>query len=160
MVELDRLCLEYPKCGVMKLRDHFNHADRKIAPKHLRRFLRKMGIMAIYRKSNLSRRNTEHSVYPYWLRGLTFSRPNQVWCADIKYIPIRKGLVYLVAIMDWNSRYVLSWELSNTLEADFCVKALRKAIVNYGSPEIINTDQGAQWIRNKNIHGWPRPCFR
>ena len=83
-------------------------------------------------------------MYPYLLRGLTISRPNQVWCADITYIPMQKGFVYLVAIMDWNSRYVLSWELSNTLDADFCIKALRKAIVNYGSPEIMNTDQGAQ----------------
>ena len=103
-----------------------------------------MGIMAIYRKPNLSSKNREHSVYPYLLRGLTISRPNQVWCADITYIPMQKGFVYLVAIMDWNSRYVLSWELSNTLDADFCIKALRKAIVNYGSPEIMNTDQGAQ----------------
>ena len=100
--------------------------------------------MAIYRKPNLSSKNREHSVYPYLLRGLTISRPNQVWCADITYITMQKGFVYLVAIMDWNSRYVLSWELSNTLDADFCIKALRKAIVNYGSPEIMNTDQGAQ----------------
>ena len=158
MVELDRLCLEYPTWGVMKLRDHFNHADRKIAPKHLRRLLRKLGIIAIYRKPNLSRKNREHSVYPYLLRGLTISRPNQVWCADITYRPMQKGFVYLVAIMDWNSRYVLSWELSNTLDADFCVKALRKAIVNYGSPEIMNTDQGAQftseaWIQVLNKYG-------
>ena len=117
-----------------------------------------MGIMAIYRKPNLSIRNTEYSVYPYLLRGLTISRPNQVWCADITYIPMQKGFVYLVAIMDWNSRYVLSWELSNTLDADFCVKALRKAIVNYGSPEIMNIDQGAQftseaWIQMLNEYG-------
>jgi putative transposase len=91
-----------------------------------------MGIMATYLKPNLARRNREHSVYSYLLGGLTISRPNQVWCADITYIPMQTGFVYLVAIMDWNSRYVLSWELSNTLDADFCVKALSKAIVNYG----------------------------
>ena len=108
MVELDCLCLEYPTWGVMKMRDHFNHADRKITPKHLKRLRRKMSSMAVYRKPNLSNANREHRVYAYLLGVLDISRPNQVWHTSITYITMQKGFVYLVAIMDWNSHYVLT----------------------------------------------------
>ena len=105
----------------------------------------KMGIEALYRKPNLSRRHASHPIYPYLLRHLNIDRPNQVWATDITYIPMRRGFVYLVAIMDWYSRRVLAWRLSNTLSTDFCVEALEEAIARYGTPEIFNTDQGSQF---------------
>ena len=103
------------------------------------------GLEAIYQKANTSAGHPEHRIYPYLLRGLAIDRPNQVWCADITYIPMAKGFVYLVAVMDWFSRRVLSWRLSITMEADFCVEALQEAISRHGSPEIFNTDQGVQF---------------
>jgi putative transposase len=113
--------------------------------KRVRRLMRLMGLWAIYQKPNTSRQHPEHKVYPYLLRGLTIDRPNQVWCADITYIPMAKGFVYLVAVMDWFSRRVLAWRVSITMEADFCVEALREAMERFGHPEIFNTDQGAQF---------------
>ena len=104
--------------------------------------MRLLGLETIYRKPRLSVANPEHRVYPYLLRGLTIDRPNQVWCADITYIPVQDGFLYLVAIMDWASRRVLAWQLSNTLDARFCVEALEEALEMYGNPEIFNTDQG------------------
>jgi putative transposase len=111
--------------------------------------MRLMGIEAIYPKPKLSISDKEHKKYPYLLRGLSIERPNQVWCSDITYIPTSKGFVYLAAIMDWHSRYILSWELSNSLESSFCVKALERAISRYGTPEIFNTDQGAQFTDHR-----------
>ena len=105
----------------------------------------KMGMNALYPKANLSKANHVHKVYPYLLRGLAIERPNQVWCADITYIPMKKGFLYLVAVMDWYSRKVLSWRTSNTMDAGFCVAALREALAKYGTPEIFNTDQGSQF---------------
>ena len=105
----------------------------------------KMGIEALYRKPNLSRRHASHPIYPYLLRHLNIDRSNHVWATDITYIPMRQGFVYLVAIMDWYSRRVLAWRLSNTLSTDFCIEALEEAIARYGTPEIFNTDQGSQF---------------
>ena len=113
--------------------------------KRVRRLMRIMGLEAIYQKPDTSRPHPQHRVYPYLLRGLVIDRPNQVWCADITYIPMARGFVYLVAVMDWFSRRVLSWRLSIGMEQDFCVEALTEALERYGSPEIFNTDQGAQF---------------
>jgi putative transposase len=105
----------------------------------------KMGLMAIYQRPKTSEPHPEHKVYPYLLRGTEITDPNQVWCADVTYIPMRRGFLYLVAVMDWHSRKVLSWRLSNTLDADFCVAALEEAIAKFGRPSIFNTDQGSQF---------------
>ena len=105
----------------------------------------KMGLAPIYQHPKTSEPHPQHKIYPYLLRHLTIDRPNQVWCADVTYIPMRRGFLYLVAIMDWASRKVLAWRLSNTMEADFCVAALEDAIARYGSPDIFNTDQGSQF---------------
>ena len=105
--------------------------------------MRLMGLMAVYQKPKTSVPNPEHKRYPYLLRDLTIDRSNQVWCADITYIPMRKGFLYLVAIMDWHSRKVLSWRLSNTMDTDFCASALEEAVAKYGKPDIFNTDQGS-----------------
>jgi putative transposase len=113
--------------------------------KRVKRLMRVMGIEAIYQKPNTSLGQPAHKVYPYLLRGLTIDRPNQVWCADITYVPMAKGFVYLVAVMDWFSRRVLSWRVSITMDSDFCVEALREAMEKHGRPEIFNTDQGAQF---------------
>ena len=108
--------------------------------------MRRMGITALYPKKNASRPGKGHRIYPYLLKGLDINRPNQVYCSDITYIPIAKGFVYLVAIMDWYSREALSWRISNTMDSDFCVDALEEVIERYGEPENFNTDQGAQFI--------------
>ena len=107
--------------------------------------MRLMGLQAIYRAPRTSAPHAEHRVWPYLLRGMTIERANQVWCADITYIPVRRGFLYLVAIMDWASRYVLAWQLSNTLDARFCTDALEDALAGHGAPEIFNTDQGSQF---------------
>ena len=110
-----------------------------------------LGIEAIYPKMNLSKRNQAHKVYPYLLRGLEITGVNQVWSMDITYIRLKQGFVYLCAVIDWHSRYVLSWRLSITLQSDFCIEALQEAIANYGLPEIFNTDQGVQFTSNNFI---------
>ena len=116
--------------------------------KKVQRLMRQMGIMALYPKRNTSRPGKGHKIYPYLLKGLTFDRPNQVWATDMTYIPMARGFVYVVAIMDWYSRKVLSWRVSNSMDADPCVEALEKAISRYGVPEIFNTDQGSQFTSN------------
>ena len=116
----------------------------RVGKKRVRRLMRQMGLQAIYPKPKTSRKHPEHKIYPYLLKGLEITRPNQVWAADITYIRLRQGFAYLVAIMDWFSRYVLAWRLSNTLEADFCVDCLGQAL-EYSTPEIFNTDQGSQF---------------
>jgi putative transposase len=113
--------------------------------KRVRRLMRVMGLETIYQKPNTSRGHPEHKVYPYLLRGLIIERPNQVWCADITYIPMARGFVYLVAVMDWFSRRVLAWRLSISMETEFCVEALLDAMARHGQPEIFNTDQGVQF---------------
>ena len=113
--------------------------------KRVQRLMRLIGLVAIYQRPNTSKPAAAHKVYPYLLGGLSIDRVNQVWCSDITYIPMAKGFVYLVAIMDWHSRAVLAWRLSNTLGADFCVEALEEALARFGRPEIFNTDQGSQF---------------
>jgi len=113
--------------------------------KRVKRLMRVMGLEAIYQKPNTSRSHPGHKVYPYLLRGLAIERPNQVWCADITYIPMAKGFIYLVAIMDWFSRRVLAWRVSITMDTAFCVEALQEAMDEHGQPEIFNTDQGVQF---------------
>jgi len=111
----------------------------------VRRLMRLMGLEAVYKRPRTSQPHPAHRIYPYLLRGMVIDRPNQVWCADITYIPVRRGFLYLVAIMDWTTRKVLAWRLSNTMHASFCVEALQEAIARYGPPEIVNTDQGSQF---------------
>jgi putative transposase len=117
--------------------------------KRIQRLMRLTGIEAIYPKPKTSKPNPAHKIYPYLLRNLCIDHPDQVWAADITYLPLEKGFMYLVAIMDWHSRKVLSWRVSNTMESDFCVEALEEAIHNYGCPEIFNTDQGSQFTSDK-----------
>ena len=145
MRRIDELFMECPFYGSRQMRNSLCDLDYPVGRKRVRRLMRKMGLMAIYRKPKTSQPHPDHKVYPYLLRNLKIERPNQVWCADITYIPMRRGFMYLVAIMDWHARAVLSWRLSNTMEADFCVDALNEALDRYGAPEIFNTDQGSQF---------------
>ena len=142
---IDEIFLESPTYGSRLMAKVLRRLGYCVGRKRVRRLMRKMCLQAIYQKPKTSTPHSEHRVYPYLLRNLTVERPNQVWCADITYIPLRKGYLYLVAIMDWYSRKVLSWRLSNTMEADFCVAALEEALTKYGPPEIMNTDQGSQF---------------
>lgn len=142
---IDECHLKHPYYGSRRLRDWLEEHDHCVNRKRIQRLMRQMGIVALYPKRNLSRRNQTHRIYPYLLKGLAINRPNQVWAADITYIPMAKGFVYLVAIIDWYSRKVLSWQISNTMDADFCVEALEAALATYGQPEIFNTDQGSQF---------------
>ena len=131
-------------CGVLKMMKYLRRFGYKVGEKLIRRLMRSMNLLAIYPKPKLSRKHPEHRIYPYLLKGLNIIRANQVWCADITYIQLVKGFCYLVAVMDWYSRYVLSWRISNTLEADFCVECVEDAIT-YGKPKIFNSDQGTQF---------------
>ena len=147
MRRIDELHLKWPFLGARKLRDLLQKDGFEVGRKHVATLMREMGIAALYRRPKTSRpgKGQQHKIYPYLLKGLTIDRPNQVWAADITYIPMARGFVYLVAIMDWASRRVLAWRTSNTLTADFCLEALKEALVRYGTPEIFNTDQGAQF---------------
>ena len=145
MRRIDELHLAWPFYGSRRMAAVLRREGWEVNRKRAKRLMRVMGIEALYQKPNTSKGHPEHKVYPYLLRGLTIDRPNQVWCADITYIPMAKGFVYLVAVMDWFSRRVLSWRLSITMETDFCVEALREATERYGQPEIFNTDQGVQF---------------
>jgi putative transposase len=145
MRRIDELHLAYPFYGSRRMAVVLRDDGWLVNRKRVQRLMRLMGLEAIYQKPNTSRRHPDHKVYPYLLRGLSIERPNQVWCADITYIPMAKGFVYLVAVMDWFSRRVLSWRLSITMETDFCVDALREAMDRHGRPEIFNTDQGVQF---------------
>lgn len=146
MKKLDQLHLKFPFMGSRQLRDQLRTLGYpRVNRKRVQRLMRKMGIEAIYPKPRTTKFNRAHKIYPYLLRDLTIDRPNQVWCTDITYIPMAKGFVYLVAVMDWYSRKVLSWRLSNTMDTGFCVDALEEAIQRFGCPEIFNTDQGAQF---------------
>lgn len=142
---IDELFMEEPSCGVRLMARYLRRKGHWVNRKRIRRLMRKMGLMAIYQKPDTSKPHPEHKRYPYLLRGMNITEPNQVWCSDVTYIPMRRGFLYLVAIMDWASRKVLSWRLSNSLDADFCVSALREALSKYGKPEIFNTDQGSQF---------------
>jgi putative transposase len=145
MKRIDKLHLEWPFAGSRMMRGFLRQEGYEIGRRHVRTLMRKMGIDVLYRKPNTSRRQAGHHVYPYLLRDLPVVRPNQVWAADITYIPMRRGFVYLFVVQDWYSRRVLSWRLSNTLTTDFCIEALEEAITLYGCPDIFNTDQGCQF---------------
>lgn len=145
MQYIDKQFLETPWYGSRQMVMHFRREGHKLGRKKVKRLMRLMGLVAIYQKPRTSIPNPEHKIYPYLLRGLNINRPNQVWCADITYIPMWKGFLYLVAVMDWYSRKVLAWRLSNTMATDFCVEAVNEAIEKYGTPEIFNTDQGSQF---------------
>ena len=142
---IDEQFLEDPSYGARQMARHLRRLGYCVGRKRVRRLMEKMGLAAIYQRPRTSKPHPEHPVYPYLLRGLEITRPNHVWCADVTYIPMRRGFLYLVVIMDWYSRKVLSWKLSNTLESDFCVAALEEALGKYGRPEIFNTDQGSQF---------------
>jgi putative transposase len=145
MRRIDEMHLERPFYGSRRLRDWLEQEGWSVNRKKVQRLMRQMGIVALYAKRKTSQPGTGHKVFPYLLRGLDVARPNQVWCADVTYVPMARGFLYLVAIMDWYSRKVLSWRLSNTLDADSCVEALEEALMTYGTPEIFNTDQGCQF---------------
>jgi putative transposase len=145
MRRIDELHLEFPFAGSRMLRDLLRQEGTTIGRLHVATLMKKMAIESIYRRPNTSKPAPGHKIYPYLLRGLPIVRPNQVWATDISYIPMAKGFVYLVAIVDWFSRKVLAWRLSITMEADFCVEALEEALARYGNPEIFNTDQGSQF---------------
>lgn len=145
MRRIDELHLELPFAGARMLRDLLRNEGLTVGRKRVRTLMLKMGIEALYRRPNTSRAHPAHLVYPYLLRGLAIERANQVWTLDITYIPMARGFVYLVAVMDWYSRKVLSWRLSITMDVEFCVSAMQDAIARYGVPEIVNTDQGSQF---------------
>ena len=145
MRRIDELHLEFPFAGSRMLRDLLRQEGIEIGRQHVATLMKKMAIEAIYRRPNTSKPAPGHKIYPYLLRKLAIVRPNQVWATDISYIPMAKGFVYLVAIVDWFSRKVLAWRVSISMEADFCVEALEEALARYGKPQIFNTDQGSQF---------------
>lgn len=145
MNRIDRLHLELPFAGARMLRDLLRQKGHKVGRKHVATLMKHMGIEALYRKPKTTRRQPGHKIYPYLLRNLPITRANQVWAMDITYIPMARGFVYLVAVVDWYSRRVLSWKLSNTMDTQFCLDAVEEAIVRHGKPEIMNTDQGSQF---------------
>src|SRR5271170_5007575 len=145
MRRMDELYLAHPFYGSRRMAAVLRREGWSVNRKRVRRLMRLMGLWAIYQKPNTSRQHPEHLVHPYLLRGLIIDRPNQVWCADITYIPMARGFVYLVAVMDWFRRRVLAWRVSITMEADFCVEAVQEAMAKHGRPEIFNTDQGVQF---------------
>jgi len=142
---IDAIHLKYPFYGSRSIRDELRDQGYKIGRGHINTLMKKMGIEALYRKPRLSKPHPGHKVYPYLLRGMAITKANQVWAADITYLPMAKGFCYLVVIMDWASRKVLTWRLSNTLDVTFCTEALEEALRRFGSPEIFNTDQGSQF---------------
>ncbi len=145
MRRIDELFLKYPFYGSRQMARQLRRDGVRVGRHRVRRLMRLMGLEAIYQAPRTSLPHPAHRVYPSLLRGLAIDRPNQVWCADITYIPVQRGFLYLVAIMDWATRHVLAWRLSNTMDAGFCVEALVEALARYGRPEIFNTDQGSQF---------------
>ena len=145
MKRIDRLHLEMLYAGSRMLRDLLAQDGIQVGRKHVATLMKRMGIEALYRKPKTTKRHPQHQVYPYLLRGLSIDRPNQVYAMDITYIPMARGFVYLVAVLDWYSRKVLSWRVSITMDVHFCLEALEEAITRYGAPEIVNTDQGSQF---------------
>jgi putative transposase len=145
MKAIDQVFTKYPFFGSRQLRAYLRREGIVVGRHRVRRLMCLMGLEAIYKRPRTSQPHPAHRIYPYLLRGMVIDRPNQVWCADITYIPVRRGFLYLVAIMDWATRKVLAWRLSNTMHASFCVEALKEAVAKYGPPEIMNTDQGSQF---------------
>lgn len=142
---LDELHLKYPFMGSRRLKDELAKLGHPINRKRVQRLMRAMGLQTLYPNKRTRNPNQAHRRFPYLLKGLTINRPNRVWASDVTYVAMARGFLYLVAIIDWASRAVLSWRLSNTLDADFCVEALQEAIARLGKPELFNTDQGAQF---------------
>ena len=149
---IDEEYTRHPFLGSRKMRNYLCCLGYRVNRKRVQRLMRKMSIESVLPKPNTSLKNKEHKVYPYLLRDMSINRTNQVWCTDITYIRLKGGFVYLVAIMDWYSRKVLSWEVSNSMESDFCVSELERAIRLYGAPEIFNSDQGAQFTSKNFIN--------
>ena len=145
MRQIDEIHMELPFYGSRRIRYELRQRGHNVGRTHVSTLMRKMGIEALYRKPRTSKPHPGQKIYPYLLRGLKITRANHVWCSDITYLPMRRGFCYLVAIMDWASRRVLAWRLSNTLDTSFCLEALREAIERFGTPEIFNTDQGSQF---------------
>ncbi len=145
MRRLDRLHLEFPFAGSRMLRGLLAAEGCKIGRRHVKTLMRRMGIEALYRRPRTTKPGPGHKIYPYLLRGMAITRPNQVWAMDITYIPMERGFVYLAVVLDWASRRVLSWRLSITMDAAFCVETLGDALARHGKPEIFNTDQGSQF---------------
>ncbi len=142
---IDEIHLRWPFYGSRRLRDELEERDHTVNRKRVQRLMRLMSLRALYPRRRTSQPGKGHKIYPYLLRDLTIERANQVWATDITYIPMAKGFMYLVAIMDWYTRKVLSWRVSNTLDTDFCIEALEEALKRYGTPDIFNTDQGSQF---------------
>ena len=145
MRRIDELHLDYPFAGSRMLRDMVNAEGMEIGRERVARMMKRMGIEALYRRPNTSKPAPGHKVYPYLLRGLPITRPNQAWAMDITYIPMARGFVYLAAVVDWFSRKVLAWRVSISMSADFCIEAVEEALAKHGRPEIFNTDQGSQF---------------
>ncbi len=145
MRRIDELFLKHPFYGSRQMVRQLRREGVRVGRHRVRRLMRVMGLEAIYQAPRTSVSHPAHRVYPYLLKGMTIDRPNQVWCADITYTPVQRGFLYLVAVMDWATRHVLAWRLSNTMDARFCVEALNEALARYGTPEIFNTDQGGQF---------------
>lgn len=142
---IDEIHLQYPFYGSRRMRDELEDRGHPVNRKRVQRLMRLMDLRALYPRRRTSQPGHGHKIYPYLLRDLPVERANQAWASDICYIPMAKGFMYLVAIMDWHSRRVLSWRVSNTLDTDFCIEALEEALQRYGTPEIFNTDQGCQF---------------
>ena len=145
MQVIDASFLDMPWYGSRQMVRHLRRQGVNIGRRRVRRLMTKMGLSPIYQRPRTSDPHPQHRVYPYLLRHLVVERPNQVWCADITYIPMRRGFLYLVAIMDWATRKVLAWRLSNTMDVGFCVMALEEALARFGTPDIFDTDQGSQF---------------
>ena len=145
MRRMDELHLEFPFAGSRMLRDLLAAEGSEVGRRHITTLMRTMGIEAVYRRPNTSKPAVGHKIYPYLLRGLTIDGPNQVWATDITYIPMARGFVYLCAVMDWGTRRILAWRLSNTMGAEFCVEVLEEALATHDRPGIFNTDQGSQF---------------
>jgi len=145
MRRIDELFLKYPFYGSRQMARQLLREGVSVGRHRVRRLMRLMGLEAIYQAPRTSTPHPAHRIYPYLLRDIMVTSPDHVWCADITYIPVQRGFLYLVAIMDWATRHVLAWRLSNTMDAGFCIEALREALVKYGKPEMFNTDQGSQF---------------
>lgn len=142
---IDKQFLETPWYGSRQMARYMKRNNHKCGRHRVRRLMRLMRLVPIYQEPNTSKKHPQHKIWPYLLRNVVINRPNQVWCADITYIPMQRGFLYLVAIMDWHSRKVLAWRLSNSMDTAFCVEALKEALAKHGTPEIFNTDQGSQF---------------
>jgi putative transposase len=142
---IDAQFLETPWYGARQMARHLRRDGHVVGRKRMRRLMALMGLAPIYQRPRTTIPHPEHRIWPYLLRGLTIDRPNQVWCADITYIPMRRGFLYLVAVMDWATRRVLAWRVSNTMDVAFCIEVLEEALARFGRPEIFNTDQGSQF---------------